>query len=477
MKKIKILTITLAIIALTMIAFFGVYTPVQNRMENQIKENKYDRNLKGSRNIGLKVNTQNTTIIKDENGNEVEDTENLTDEQIAQKGYTKEEKPNNSEEVKNEQNYKISKNIIEERLKKLGIENYNIKLDRQTGDMLIELPEDNRTDIVIANINVVGKFEIIDSQTKEVLMDNSSIKQAKVMYGSGGTTTSNSGTSVYLDIKFNKEGTKKLEEISSQYIQTQEDTNTTTNEITQEEEQNVTTEENTQEQQEENKKEITMKIDDQQIMSTSFEEPIKTGELQLSIGSSSTDPNTLHDYIDQASSMANVLDTGNLPVKYDLDENQYILTDITDRQIEIAIYVALAIIAVALLVILIKYKAIGALGIISFIGYLSLLTLVIRYTNVIISIEALVAIAIVLLLNYKLIGKLLEKRETKRAEIYQEFFIKMIPIILMTLIFCFIKWTPINSFGMTMFWGILLIAIYNYVITNSLLKISTGKEK
>ena len=59
MKKIKILTITLAIIALTMIAFFGVYTPVQNRMENQIKENKYDRNLKGSRNIGLKVNTQN----------------------------------------------------------------------------------------------------------------------------------------------------------------------------------------------------------------------------------------------------------------------------------------------------------------------------------------------------------------------------------------------------------------------------------
>ena len=58
MKKIKIITIILTIIAITMIAFFGVYTQVQNRMENQLKENLYAMDLKGSRNIRLKVNTE-----------------------------------------------------------------------------------------------------------------------------------------------------------------------------------------------------------------------------------------------------------------------------------------------------------------------------------------------------------------------------------------------------------------------------------
>ena len=95
MKKIKILTITLAIIAITMIAFFGVYTQEPNRMENQMKDYSLAMDLKGSRNIRLKVNTENKTTIKDAEGKEVEE-ENLTDEEIAEKGYTKEEIPNNN---------------------------------------------------------------------------------------------------------------------------------------------------------------------------------------------------------------------------------------------------------------------------------------------------------------------------------------------------------------------------------------------
>ena len=38
MKKVKIITITLAIILITMIAFFGIYVPVQNRMENKVRD-------------------------------------------------------------------------------------------------------------------------------------------------------------------------------------------------------------------------------------------------------------------------------------------------------------------------------------------------------------------------------------------------------------------------------------------------------
>ena len=223
--------------------------------------------------------------------------------------YTKEEIPYNSEEAKTVENYVASQKILEKRLEKLGVSNYIIKLDDTTGDIIIELTENDRTDNVISNLYTTGKFEIVDSQTKEVLMDNKDIKQARVMYGSGNSTGTSSGTNVYLDIEFTKEGRQKLEQISSQYVKEdmpEENTptdETTTDETTTEEENKETTE-----------KKITMNIDDSEIMSTNFEEPIRTGKLQLSIGAASTDQKTLQGYIDQAGSMATVLDIGNMPL-------------------------------------------------------------------------------------------------------------------------------------------------------------------
>lgn len=471
MKKVKILTITLLIAVITMVAFIGVYTKVQNRMENQVKNYDLAMDLKGSRNIRLKVNTESETVIKDAEGKEVEESENLTDEQITEKGYTKEEVPNNREEVKTASNYQTTQKIMEKRLEKLGVTNYIIKLDDATGDILIELTENDATDQIVSNIYTTGKFEIVDNQTKEVLMDNSHIQQARVMYSSGNNTGTSRGTSVYLDIEFNKEGRQKLEEISSQYVKVEEtatEGNTTNDEATTED---TTTEENKTEE-----KKIAMNIDDSEIMTTSFEEPIRTGRLQLSIGSASTDQKTLQGYIDQASSMATILSTGNLPVKYNLDENQYILTEVTNQDMQIAIYVALAIVVIALIVFIVRYKAIGALGVVSYIGFISLFMLVIRYTNVTIAIEGLVGIIMTFVLNYILVNQLMAKLE-ERKSVYKDFFLRIIPIIIMAITFSFIKWIPISSFGMTMVWGIALIAIYNSIVTNSLLKIGTGKEK
>ena len=478
MKKIKILTITLAVIAITMVAFFGVYTQVQNRMENQVKDYSDAMDLKGSRNITLTVNTESTTTIKDAEGNVVEEEEELTDEQIAEKGYTKEEILNNKEEVKNLENYKASQKVIEKRLKKLGVDNYIIKLDEQTGNITIEIPENDHTDSVISNVKSTGKFEILDSETNEVLMNNNDIKTAKVMYGSGNSTgTTSGGTSVYLDIEFNKEGKKKLEEISNQYVKI-EDTSTEENTT---DEENATSEENADNENQEaseteKEKKITMKIDDETIMSTSFDEPIKIGRLQLSIGSSATDADTLQGYVEQATGMAIVLDTGKMPVKYDLGQNQYVLSDLTANQMQIGIYVVLAITVVGIILLFIKYKVLGTLGVISYVGFISLLMLVIRYTNVVLSIEGLLGIVIAFALDYMLIGKLLAKTDSK-LEVYKEFFVKIIPIIILAITFCFVGWTPISSFGMVLFWGIVLMAIYNSIITNSLLKINAGKEK
>ena len=465
MKKIKTLTIVLAIVLVTMVAFFGVYVPVQNRMENKVKEYSYATDLEGARNVRLKVDESNKTIIKDNEGNQVDDSEDLTDQEITENGYVKEEISYNSQEVLNEENYQKSKEIIEKRLKQLKVEEYNIKLDENTGDIILEIPENDSTDSIVSNLATVGKFEIVDSETKEVLMDNNDIKLANVMYGSD-TTSTTAGTIVYLNIEFTKEGAKKLEDISNTYVETVVENTDETEGTT------VT-------------KEITMLIDDEEIMTTSFDEPVKTGKLQLSLGNSTTDSETLQEYINQASSMASVLDTGNMPVKYTIDENQYVLSDVTNQELNIIGYVIAGVALLGLIVLVVRYKLFGLLASISYVGLTSIFLVIIRYTNVVLSIQGVLGIVMILLLDYIFLNKLLLKIKNERLnkavvneklkDTYKEFFIKIIPICIVVIAFCFVGWAPISSFGMVMFWGILLIAIYNILITNALLKIKVSK--
>ena len=490
MKKIKIITMIVLVILITMVSFFGVYTQVQNRMENQVKEYALDMDLEGARYVRLSVNRESTDVIKDADGNEVETDEEMTDEQLAENGYTKESVPNNSEDILTVENYEKVKNIIGERLKSQGAGEYEIAVDNETGDILVEIPENENTDSLVSNINTIGNFEIIDADTKEILMDNNDIKLVNVMYGSSSSTSS--GTTVYMNIEFNKEGTKKLENISNTYVESDEDTSNTTSENTTTDnttEENTTTDNttSTEDSTETTKKEITLKIDDEEIMTTSFDEPIENGKLQLSMGSSTTNVETLQDNISQASSIASVLDSGRLPIQYDMISNEYILSDVTNTHIE---YLAIAVgivLLIGFVIFIIRYKVNGLLSVISFIGLISLYLLVIRYTNVSVSIQGSVGIIVTIILNYIFINKILstikksednKKLETVKEgikESYKEFFMKLIPICISVIVFCFISWTTISSFGMVMFWGIVLIALYNYLITATMLKVKAEK--
>ena len=226
-----------------------------------------------------------------------------------------------------------------------------------------------------------------------------------------------------------------------------------------------------------------MKIDDSKIMTTHFDQPITNGKIQLSVGSASTDKDTLQGYIEQAQNMATVLDSGKLPVKYDIEKNQYILSDINEEQIGYMAIVVAVLVIVAIIVISIKYKANGLLAGISYIGLVALYLLLIRYTNVVISIESIFAVVITLILNFVFIVMLLNQiekmpKENKEniinkstMETYKKFFTRIIPICAMTIVFCFIKWIPLSSFGMVTFWGLLIIAVYNAVITRMMLDI------
>ena len=455
MKTVKILTTTLLVILISMISFVGIYQKNKNKMENKVKDYSYSMSLNGARTIKLKVNTESTDDV-----------------------------PNNSEEVLTAENYKKSKEVIEKRLNKMNVEEYTTSVNETTGEITIQIPEQNsQTDTIIGNLNTVGKFEILDSETKEVLLNNDDIKSSEVLYN-----TTNSGTSVYLQIEFNKDGKSKLKEISETYVSVNNTTNNTTeNNVaenttseTENEATNTTTEGSSDTATTEKK--ITMKIDDQEIMSTSFDEPITTGKIQLSVGSATTDRTTLQNYVDQAQSVATTLDTGKLPVKYDLEKNQYILPKLTTQDL-IKVEIAIAIIAVVgIIILIVKHKLNGLLAGIAYVGLSAVYMLVVRYTNVTISIESIAGIIIVLILNYIFTTMFLNKIEELNKEkaenvmkkatgaTYKKFYLRIIPICIMAIAFSFIKWVTISSFGMITFWGIVIIAIYNAIITRYLLK-------
>ena len=119
----------------------------------------------------------------------------------------------------------------------------------------------------------------------------------------------------------------------------------------------------------------------------------------------------------------------------------------------------------------IKYKSKGILGVISYLGFIALYLLLIRYTNVEISTSGIIGIILVGILNYMLNMKMIpiDKQDKVYKKEYIKCIAKIIPIFILSIIFIFMKWLPISSLGMVVFWGIVLIVIYNAIVTKNLM--------
>ena len=472
-RIIKIITACLITILISMIGFVGIYTQKQNQMKNQIKDYDLSMDLKGARILSIKPKEDKETIIKDTEGNKI--TEELTDEQITEKGYTKEEVNKNAEKLTKE-NFEKTKTIIQKRLKNMGIENYIIRLNEETGEIFIELEENTETDTIVSNIGATGKFEIQDSETKEVLLDNSDIKLVDVRYN-----TAETGTDVYLNIQFDKEGKNKLTEITENYktINTTSENTTTKNTTTE----NTTTENTTSESETtEAQKKVVIKIDDEEVTTTSFDNIIRTGSLQLTVGKSSTSRSKINENAKKANNIASTLSFGNLPVDYEVSQNEYILSNITTKKIQQLITIIAIIAVIGLIALMLRYKLTGVLSSIAFIGFTALYLLLVRYANVIITLEGIFGIAVILVINYILTNKIANSNEKEKTakEVKKEYgksWLKIIPICIISIVFSFARWTPIASLGMVMLWGLALSAVYQLFITIPLIKINDKSNK
>ena len=441
-KKLSVVLIILLIILISIISFIGIFYQDKNEMVNIIPAYSLGTDLSGYRKILLTVDTDDES---------------------------------NTEDILNYDNFVKSANVIKLRLKSMKVEDFTVRCDESTGQIEITIPENMQTDYILSDITQKGNFEIRNTANNEVLMNNSDIR--KVDVETIASPYNASTTSIYMDIKFNNDGTREFRDITRDYQ------NEVSNEVTNETTENNSVEDETTDDTESEEVETTevgLYVDGTSMMTTSFTEIIDNGVMSLSLGSSSSDDQTkILTY--QAESLAAILENEAMPVQYSVTGNVYISSPIEQSTINILIGIGLCIAVVMLIVAIVKYRVKGVIISVCMVGFIALYLLILRYTNVVITLEGIFSIALVFVINYILnimiLNRLQKNVEKTFTKALTKFALSMVPMLILSVVCCFSSWMSLFSFGMILFWGLITSIVYNLVITRTFLKCFGNESK
>lgn len=457
-KKLTIATLMLAIVVLILASFFGVYVLKTFKVSNIIPDYDLGMEFSEKRIVNYEVDTSvKEKTIYDSEGNIVEEEEGV--EYTEENGYKVVEKKMNDESVLTTENYNKSKNIFKNKLYSLGGKQYSISLNEENGNITVELPENDDTDYIVENLGQTGSLEITDYETKEVLLNQDNLDLANVTYG-GGTELNE--TSVYLYLQFDKEGTEKLKEITSTYVETENEEGS--------------------EETEDNGKYVDLSINGQVYLAqTAFPEQYPDGKLYLTFGSSS-DEKTLQGYIENAVAVANTLNAGLNPIAYTYTEETK-ETTMPQNILNIMLYVFLGLNVISFIYFIIKFKKSGFLATILQIGYIAVVLLVVRLLGVTVTIEGVIGILISIIINYVFtfiaFNETFIKEKTMKEAIkgiFGKFTLKMLPVYIIAIVFTFTSLLYTSSLGMTLVWGAISLYLYNLIFTNVLLRMAIKED-
>ena len=402
-KPLIILAYVIIILLISLVSFGGIYVKDKNKMSNVIRDYILGTDLGASRNIVIKVDEEN-------------------------------------EELLTEENYAKARDIVVSRLKYMKLDYYEMKFDESTGTICLDVPENSRADYAAQYSVTKGEFKIEDNDTKELLLSKADVKEAKVQY-----QTTESGTTVVLNIEFNKDGAEKLRNISNTYVKSTDSEGKDTT------------------------KKIKMSLDDTTIMTTYFAQEMTDGQMQVSLGTSS-DSEQIQNRITQATNIAVFLNTDTMPLTYKIDVNKSVYSSLTDNVLKIAIIVSIVIFALLLIYMIIKYKKEALLAVVTNIGFVAILLLIIRYTNVDITLTGLITIPISVIIQYVFLMNILKVKtekidndsKIKRVkETIRSGIEKLIPVAVIAVVFALTKWETVYSAGMLLFWEIAVLILYN----------------
>lgn len=438
--KILILSIVTLII---IVACLGVYGKKLNKLSNLLPDYNYTTDIKGAREFKLIVDTseEEKKVYVDAENNVVGEAKTDDEGNASEvEGYTLKTLniKLNEEDKLNSSNYKKTKNIIENRLNSLGIQDYKIRLDRQTGNMTLELKQDKDTDNNYTLAMTKGKLEVRDYQNGIILIDNSNIKSVTPITNS----TVTGAYSVYLQVTFDEKGAEKLKKISNNYIST----------VLEDGEENI--------------KYISVELDGTALYTTYFNEEWTTNYIYIPLVENVVSEEELKEAYDSASKISNIINSGNLPIVYTLQSDNFVKSEITSEHIKLVEYICLGILIIFMIVVAIIFKLNGLLlGFIN-IGFVSILSIVLRFLKVDISISGIIAIFVMIAINTIFMIKILKNNKKELFwNIFKKYNFTILPVMLIAIIYTLTNNICVMSIGMILFWGIIVFEIYNIFVT------------
>lgn len=469
MKKenvlLKVIAI-LAIVLISLISFLGIHKRNLNKWENVIPGFKFSKELSEARIYGFTID-DSTEEIPDPNATTNEDTDETAEDttdvaMIGGESQTNEEEkatievPVNDPTVLTKENYKKSKKVIEERLKTFGITDTTVSANEKTGEITVTAPYVESSNYIIDLITKPGKIEIIDSDTKEVLIGKNLITKATSYYQQSSDLDEDSDE-IYYDygvrLSFTSEGQKKLREISKTYI--------------------ATTDENGEEKQ----KTITVRLDGKDRFTTWFPADSEYTELPMKLYQyvSPDDEDNWNDVYNNCVVIQTIINSDTLPVVYKLSTGTFIESDMDNNFIKNITIVGLVVLAVVLLMTILKYKKEGLFVSLIEIAYIALHLLLIRVAGVSLAISGVLTIGIMAIANYLLMISLMNQEKVlEKIEAFGRFIIILIPFAITMIAFTLGKEINSQSIGMVGTWGILTLAC---TLVASIILLNTQKEK
>ena len=458
-KKLGLILMVLICVLLILIGFAGVYERDANKYINKIPKYKLSSDLKGATIFELAPNESTKTTYYDKDGKKVDDA---TVTQENENDYTKEELPVNSEEVLNKDNYELTVKILKERLKFLRVDQYSLDLDEKTGKIFLTFEDDYPEDV--RNIlPMEGKIELEDSNSSDIILDYSNIKSIKPNYAQN-----EDGYTVFVDIKLTDEGIAKINDIDKYKNAEKKAADSENSDET------STTD---------TKNKFKILFDTEQIEEIDYDNlSVNKNNLKIIIEENITNTSTVNSKLNILTVVSELTEIGKTPVVYELDTQEYVNSSVDSQKI----YIGLAIAAIITIVIfeyfIIKYKNNGLLAFVATFANVALFTLLIRYTNIEISLNSFAAIVGLIILDTYLIRNILNEMKNNEKTFGQNLrtaYAKSIDLIIIALIlfavFSFSSMKVISAMGLLLFWGWFVIVVGNLLLTAPMLKIG-GKE-
>lgn len=457
MKKdytLKLVLAMLVVVLVSLVSFVGVY-----RGKNLLKDYSLGKDFSKRKiatfsvvEIDNETATQNNTPSEEQNAENPEQNAENTEqnaENTEQNAENTEQNAENKNEENKEQkqplsqkdkekNYNAAKNNIAKRLTAMKSEEFDIRLDEEDGKLVIEVPESMDTNF-ISEVVTKGKVEIKNKSTNEVIADGKVFKDASAALRDETFSVGMQQVTkkiVVLNMKLSKDGKKKIVEANPKY--TDKDGN-------------------------EADAEFSIVLDGETLYSENAESFISTVEknsgFELYMGQNDEGEELEKDY-QTALAITAIIKCGESTVQYKMDTIELISSSINVK----AIVIIAAVIGVLMIVFAAyKFKGKGLLSSISLVGLVATILLVLRYTNVKITLFTVLGLVIVTLVNYIIVMRTLDNKK-KLSENFMKVLNLIIPCIIVAIVFCCSPYMQLASFGMTMFWGLIVMCLYNLAI-------------